>query len=322
MTQRKQPVPPRTGEPESKRARLEGIIAAPFTPLKPDGSVNLELIQRQVAFLHDDGVSGAFVCGTTGESMLLTVNERMDIAQRWVDVAPPDFKVIVHVGHISLEVSESLLAHAQEIGAWGTGAMAPSFFRPQNLEDLVTYCEELADAAPDLPFYYYHIPEMTGVAFPMADFLEIAKDRIPNLAGIKYTWEDLMDFELCRMVDGGRFDILFGKDELLLCSLALGARGAIGSTYNFAAPLYKQLIAAFDACDFDSARCLQRTSMQLVRLLKRSGGAFNAAAKAVMKMRGVDCGRVRLPLRDLTPEQYKRLENDLEILNFFDICPR
>lgn len=301
--------------------RLEGLIAAPFTPMHPDGSINLDLIDRQAQFLHRDGVTGAFVCGTTGESMLLSVDEREQIAKRWVLAASDDFKVIVHVGHISLEVSERLLAHAQTIGAWGTGAMAPSFFKPQTIEDLVIYCEELADAAPDLPFYYYHIPEMTGVSFPMVDFLDAAKDRIPNLAGIKFTWEDLMDFELCRMVDGGRYDMLFGRDEILLCSLALGARGAIGSTYNFAAPLYRQLIAAFDCRDFDTARSLQRTSMQMVRLLKQSGGSFNAAAKAVMKMRGVDCGRVRLPLRDLTAEQYGRLENELEAIDFFSICP-
>jgi N-acetylneuraminate lyase len=287
-----------------------------------DGSINLELVEAQLASLRKDGVSGAFVCGTTGESMLLTVNERFDLAQRWVELAPKDFKVIVHVGHISLEVSESLLHHAEKIGVWATAAMAPSFFKPQTLEDLVTYCQELASAAPHIPFYYYHIPEMTGVNFPMADFLDAAKDRIPNLAGIKYTWEDLMDYELCRMVDGGAFDMLFGRDEILICALAMGARGAIGSTYNFAAPLYLQLIEAFRACKFDCARALQRTAMLMIRLLRRAGGSFNAAAKAVMKMRGVDCGRVRLPLRDLTREQYEKLENGLEELGFFGLCPR
>jgi N-acetylneuraminate lyase len=301
---------------------IEGLIAAPFSPMRPDGSVNLDMIEKQTEFLCRDGVRGAFVCGTTGESMLLTVNERMEIAERWLRAAPKDFKIIVHVGHISLEVSETLLKHAQKIGAWATGAMPPSFFKPQTLEDLVTYCAELADAAPELPFYYYHIPDMTGVIFSMADFLEAAKDRIPNLAGIKYTHDDLMDFELCRMVDGGRFDMLFGRDEILLCALALGSRGAIGCTYNFAAPLYRRLIDAFDSCDFATARQLQGLSMRLVRLLKRSGGSFNSAAKAVMKMRGVDCGRVRLPLRDLTEEQCHRLENQLELMEFFQICPR
>jgi len=309
-------------EPEGRWPHHEGLIAAPFTPMHPDGGINLDLIKKQADFLRNDGVTGVFVCGTTGESMLLTVEERMAIAERWVAAVPDDFKVLVHVGHISLEVSESLLAHAQEIGAWGTGAMAPSFFKPQTLEDLVMYCEELADAAPEIPFYYYHIPEMTGVDFPMVDFLETAKDRIPNLAGVKFTSEDLMDYELCRMVDGGRFDMLFGRDEFLICALALGARGAIGSTYNFAAPLYVQLMEAFDRCDFQKARYLQRLSMQLIRLLRKVPGSFNAAQKAVLKMRGVDCGRVRLPLRDIPPEEYGRLEEELEKLGFFDYCPR
>jgi len=302
--------------------RFSGLIAAAFTPFHRDGSVNLDCIPRLGEFFVQEGISGVFVCGTTGEGVLLSAKERMAIAEKWVASAPRDFKVIVHVGHLGLEVSEALAKHAQEIGAWGTSAMAPSFFKPETIEDLVLYCAELAEAAPRLPFYYYHIPEMTGVCFPMFDFLQAARDRIPNLAGLKYTGTDLMDFELCRMVDGGNFDILFGRDELLICALALGAEGAIGSTYNFAAPLFKGLIEAFRSCNLPEARRLQRLAIQLVCVLRGCGASFNAAAKAVMKMRGVDCGPVRMPLRDLTPQQYASLEGKLEEIGFFEICPR
>ena len=304
------------------REKIKGLIAAPLTPMTDDGEVNLEPIEAYAALLARNGVAGVFICGTTGEGVSLTCAERMDVARRWVDVAGEGFRVIVHVGQGGLGDARVLAAHARQIGAWGIGAMGPCFFRPKTVEDLAAYCGAIASAAADLPFYYYHIPSMTGVVFPMVDFLAAAAPSVPNLAGIKYTWEDLMDFELCRMVDGGRYDILFGRDELLICALALGARGAIGSTYNFAAPLYRELIEAYDQCDFDRARRLQRISMQTVKLLKESGGSFNAAAKAVMKMRGVDCGPVRMPLRTLSASLYKKLETDLEAIGLFEYCPK
>ncbi len=300
------------------KTRLEGLIAASFTPMNADGSVNLDLIGEQAMFLHRNGVQGAFVCGTTGESMSLTMQERMDIAERWTEVAPEGFKVIVHVGHTSLEVSKRLAANAQEIGAWSISAMGPCFFKPASIRELVTFCSEIAGSAPKLPFYYYHIPSVTGVSFPMVDFLEAAKERIPNLAGVKYTHHDLMDYELCRRAESGRFDILFGIDEMLLGGLAFGAGGAIGSTYNIAAPLYNRLIKAFKEGDLDCARNLQDRSIELVRVLNKIAQPNFVATKSVMKMLDVDCGPVRAPLSNITPEQYKTLEVELQKIGFFE----
>lgn len=302
--------------------RIEGLIAAPFTPMDSDGGVNLEVIEKQAQFLHRNGCQGAFVCGTTGEGMSLTVQERTDIARRWVETAPDGFRVIVHVGHTSLEVSRRLAAHAQTIGAWGVGAMGPFFYKPQTVEDLAAFCAEIAAAAPQLPFYYYHIPSMTGISFPMVTFLEAAAPRIPNLGGLKYTYEDMMDFELCRRFDGGRFDMLFGRDEILICALALGGRAAVGSTYNFAAPLYVRLMEAFGAGDLATARSLQDQSIDTVQTLLTAPCGFMAAAKSVMKMLGIDCGPTRPPLRPITDDQYESLQAGLKAIGFFDYCAK
>jgi len=297
---------------------IEGLVAAPFTPMNPDCSINLEIIEKQADFLYHNGVTGVFICGTTGESMSLTTRERIDVARRWTEVAPDGLKVIVHVGHTSLEDCKTLGSHAQKIGAWGIGAMAPSFFTPANVEDLVSFCAEVAASAPDLPFYYYHMPSITHVNFPMISFLEHASDKIPNLAGIKYTYEDLMDYQLCLNYDDGRFDILFGRDEILVCALSLGARGAVGSTYNFASPLYNKLIKAFDSGDLEQARKLQKQSVDMIQVLIKSPGSFNAVGKSIMTMLGVDCGPVRSPLSNITQMQYQNLKADLEKIRFFE----
>jgi N-acetylneuraminate lyase len=296
-----------------------GLIAAPPTPMHADGDLRLELIDRQAELLARNGVVGAFVCGTTGEGPSLTVQERLDVAERWAAAAPDGFRVIVHVGHTSLRVSRELAAQAQRIGAWGIGAMPPIFFKPTDVDDLAASTARIAAAAPGLPFYYYHIPALTGVRFAMREFLSAAAAVTPNIAGVKFTHEDLMDYAACLALAGGRFDCLFGRDEILLSALVLGARGAIGSTYNFAAPLYYRIIEAFGAGDLATARELQARSMAMIQAVYRQGHGV-AGFKHVMAMIGLDVGAVRPPLRPLSDEKLRALRADLERIGLFDFC--
>jgi len=301
--------------------KTRGLVAAPPTAMHADGAVDLDPIEAQCEMLVRDGVVGAFVCGTTGEGPSLTVGERIAVAERWARVAPDGFRVIVHVGHTCLPDSQALAARAAADGAWGVGAMAPLFFRPASLEDLVDCAARIASAAPGLPFYYYHIPAMTNVDFPMAEFLRAAAGRIPNLAGVKYSSVDLMGYAACLDVDGGRFDCLFGKDEILLSALVLGAEGAIGSTYSFAAPLYGRILDAFRAGDLPTARRLQKRSMAVVRVALRYGFVI-VPFKHMMRMVGLDVGPVRPPLRPLPAEQVSALRSELEAVGFFEFCSR
>lgn len=298
--------------------KITGLVAAPFTALHADGSLHLDKVETQAESLYLNGVKGAFVCGTTGESLSLTVPERMALAERWKAVAPDGFAVIVHVGHTCLEDAKALAAHAQKIGAQAIGAMAPCFFKPASVDDLVAWCAEVAAAAPALPFYYYHIPSMTGVSIPAADVLERGAERIPTLVGAKFTYENLMDYHRCLRLRDGRFDMLFGRDEILLSALVLGAKGAVGTTYNFAAPLFLRVIEAFQKGDLAAAQAEQLRAVEMIQTLLRHGGL--PAFKAVMKMIRVDCGPVRPPLRDLTLEERHHLHQDLERIGFFDYC--
>lgn len=297
---------------------LTGLIAATFTPMNEDGSININVVDRQAESLIANGVSGAFICGTNGESMSLTIEERMAMAERWVDVAGNNLNVIVHVGHNCLPDCKKLASHAQKIGAKAIAAVAPSFFKPASADDLVDFCAEIAISAPDLPFYYYHIPAISGVNLPMIDFLEKAKDRIPNLVGIKFSHENLMDFNQCLALDDGRFNMLFGKDEILLSAMAIGAKGAVGSTYNFAAPLYHLVMTAYQAGDMEEAQTEQNNAVKMVSVLIKYGGI--TTGKAIMKMIGIDCGPVRLPLRNLSREQYDDVYAELSSIGFFSYC--
>jgi N-acetylneuraminate lyase len=298
-------------------ARIRGIVAATHTPFHASGSLNLSVVEAQAAHLARNDVRYAFVAGTTGECHSLTTGERCHLTERWMEVTRgSNLQVVVHVGGNCLIEAKALAAHAQEKGALAIAALAPSYFKPRTLELLVDCCAEVAAAAPALPFYYYDIPHMTGVPLPMGGFLAQARERVPTLAGLKFSNGDLLQLQCCVRVAEDSLDVLFGFDELLLPALALGVNGAVGSTYNFAAPLYHRLMKAFSTGDLPAARAEQLRSVALVEILNRHG--FMGATKAVMKMTGVDVGPARLPNATLSNAQTQSLRSDLEQVGFFD----
>ena len=296
---------------------LRGLVAATHTPMHEDGRINLAAIEQQAAHLAANPVTGAFICGSTGESHSLTVAERMNVAQRWSEVMDRNkLKLVVHVGHNCQSDAIALAEHAQRMKADAICTMAPCYFKPATVGDLVDFCAPVAAAAPGLPFYFYDIPALTGVNLPMVEFLRKGKTCIPNLAGIKFTSTNLMALQECLEADDGSFNILFGTDEMLLGALALGVPGGVGSTYNYAAPLYAKMMAAYQAGDMVAAQALQMKSVKLVQVLIQYG--VLPAGKALMSLMGADCGPVRPPVRRLTEEQKARLFSQVESLGVLE----
>ncbi len=296
---------------------LHGLVAATHTPFHADGALNLAIIEAQAAHMMKNQVATVFIGGSTGESASLTLNERLALAQRWFEVVKgTDLKVVVHVGSNCLADARSLATQAQQLGAVAISALAPSYFKPKDVTTLISCAADIASAAPETPFYFYDIPVMTGVSLSMSDFLAQAPARIPTLAGLKFTNPDLMAYQVCLHANGGQWDIPWGLDEIMLAGLAMGAKGAVGSSFNFAAPVYHRLIAAFRAGDMPTARDEQFRSVRLIQLLASYG--YMGAAKATMKMLGVDVGPARLPNGSLSAEHATKLRGELETLGFFD----
>ena len=297
--------------------RLHGLVAATHTPFDANGELNLAAVEKQAEHLLRNGVTAVFIGGTTGESHSLSLAERLLLAERWAAVGKgTPLKVVVHVGANCLADARTLAAQAQQLGATAIAAMSPSYFKPPTLDVLVECCRKVAAAAPTVPFYFYDIPSFTGVHFSMPDFLDVAADRIPTLAGIKFSNSDMTAYQGCLRSQDGRFDILWGIDEYLLAALALGGLGGVGSSYNFAAPLYLRLIEAFQQGDLATARREQIHAVRLIQLLARFG--YMAAAKAVMGMLGVPVGPPRLPHATLTPGQHQELRAMLDESGLLD----
>ena len=292
---------------------LTGLVAATLTPIRANGSVDLEPIPRIVDHLQQTGVSGIYICGSTGEGISLTSEERRAVSEAYVAAAKGRLQTVVQVGHNSMREAQALASHAAEIGADAISATAPSYFKIGSIETLVDCMAEIAAGAPETPFYYYHIPALTGASLDMVKFLPAADAKIGNLVGMKYTTPEADQFQACINLQDGRFDVLWGRDEMLLSALAVGTRGAIGSTYNIAAPLYRRIIDAFQAGDLAEAQRLQLLAVEAIRVLLAY--PFLAVLKWLL-----GCGVCRMPQGNLTEEQTAAVKTELETLGFFDWC--
>lgn len=299
-----------------KFPHFTGLIPAPFTPMHADGSLNTTLVRDYFKMLYRNGIRAAFICGTTGEGPSLTIPERKALAEAWIDAAKDveDFKIMTVVGGTSLEDCKELAIHAKQIGLYGISLLSPYYYKPSSVEVIAACCSEVAAVVPDMPFYYYHIPITTGVNFPMIELLKLVHDNIPNFAGVKYSHEDHMDLLSCLQFQHSKYDILWGRDENLLSGMAMGVKAAIGSTYNYIAPLYQELIEAFNRGDLQKARELQSVSIELIKLLIKYGGI--PTGKAFMKLVGMDCGECRLPLQNLTSQRQKQFIEELSLIDF------
>ena len=265
--------------------KIKGLIDAPFTPMHADGSINLSIIPEYAALLQRNGLKGVFINGSSGEGYMLTEEERMQLAEAWMHATQTfeDFKVIVHVGSTCVRSSFKLAQHAQQIGAFGIGAMAPPFPKVGRIEELVKYCEEIACGAPDLPFYFY-------------------------------------EYNRCRRYKDGKFDMLHGQDETILPCLAMGgAQGGIGGTTNYNGRCLTGILRAWEEGDLEKARALQNYAQDVIDVICHFRGNI-VGGKRIMKLIGLDLGPNRTPFQNVTDEEEVQLRKELEAIDFFNHC--
>ncbi|KAK0061192.1 N-acetylneuraminate lyase [Biomphalaria pfeifferi] len=312
----------------SKRAdRVEDFIAATFTPMKENGDVNLEAIDKYQQFLLDQGINYVYVNGSTGEGTSLTTSERKSITEQWITLSRKpgrEMKVFVQVGGTNFRETLELAEHAAEVGADAFSALPPLYFVPATVDELVDYCRQVAEKAPSIPFYYYHIPERTNVRFDMEQFLIKSRNVISNLRGIKFSSKDLYEGSRCLRTlnsKGENYELLFGSDEQIISAFAIGFKGAIGTTYSIIPRVYQKLKKAFDAGHMNEAASYQYRSADFVKVCFEFGsvtGGLLPAVKFVLSQIGVDAGPPRYPMKPLDNTSKQKLMDRLNYIKFFD----
>ena len=270
---------------------LHGAIAAAVTPLK-DRGLHLDEpgVERLVRFLADGGVDGALVAGTTGEGVLLSVEERRRLTELFLQARPDGFQVAVHAGAQTTADTVALAAHAQEHGADAVAVIAPPYF-PLDGSALLAHLRSAAEACGPLPFYVYEFAGRSGYAIPVT-VIERLRETSPNLAGMKVSdtpWEAVHPYG----IEG--LDLFVGNEPIVLEGLSHGASGAVSGL----ATAFPEIVSAL-------VHERSRSASERVTTLRRLLGPlpFHAALKEILIVRGVPVGPdVRAPLRRLTDEE-------------------
>jgi len=294
-------------------AELSGVIPAMFTAFDDDGEVSPERLRRVIAAILEQGVQGLFVCGSTGEGILMSPEERERVAEITVAEVAHQVPVMVHVGAAATRDSLRLARHAARIGADAVSSIPPFYYNP-GMEGILDHYR-IVGQVTHLPLYIYYIPHLTGSVLDPSRLEELL--AIPNLAGLQFTDTNL--FLMRNLIDlsGGRLRILSGPDEMHLPCLTMGAVGAIGTSYNYMARPFLRLRAAYQRGDLETAQELQYRSNAIIRALLQYGGL--PAAKEIMRRIGADPGPARRPFRPLTEEQRRGLHAALDAAGFEEL---
>lgn len=287
---------------------FRGVWPALVTPLDDRGRINVAVTEELVGALIAAGVSGLYVCGSTGEGVLLSPAQRREMAEVAISAAGGRVRVMVHVGAINTEQAVDLAQHASLAGADAISAVPPFYFH-YSPEALRAHYAAIAEAAGSVPLFLYYIPRYTGNEMAPAQLAALC--RIPGVAGIKFSHMDMAYLsEFMALRDPEATNVLSGPDDLHLVCAVLGAEGAVGSTYNFMPRLYVDIRGAFEAGDIAMARRLQFCANRLIQVLRRYGAV--PAVRAMCQRLGFEVGRAVPPMPTLTGETLRRFHHEMD----------
>lgn len=278
--------------------RIGGILPALLTPMNEDGTaINYTTLRQLVDYLIQRGVSGFFVCGGTGEGLLLTVEERRRILETVVEQVAGRVSVVAHIGALATQTAQELAQHAAELDVDAVAAVPPVYFRVDR-PALLDHYRLIAEAAAGTPVYVYNIPSATGVEINVDVMAELL--QVSAVSGIKYTSQNLYDMRRITELDAD-VTVLSGFDEICVAGLSMGAHGAIGSTYNLMPATFTALYQASQSGDWERARVLQGRANQVITALLSV--PLVAGMKAILTDWGYACGAPRRPQRPLTADE-------------------
>jgi len=282
--------------------QLQGILPAILTPLNEDETLNVKGFEALIEHLYGEGVDGIYVCGNTGEGLLLSPDLREKATEVAVRCSPKGKQVIVHTGAHNAKDAIRLTAHASRTGVAAVSALPPG--AGYSYGEVKTYYEALAAASANAPFLVYFFPSMAP-AMSIAQIEELCD--IPNVAGLKFT---SFDFYTMRQLILHGAVVLNGPDEMLAAGLLLGAHGGIGTTYNIMPKLFLELYQHARANRWPEAVAAQDRINRLIRILLSVPTI--PACKQIMTWRGIPCGQAAGPRRGLTLDETTWLRTQLE----------
>lgn len=284
--------------------KMTGIFPALLTPFDRRGNIDESALRKLVEWNIKQGVSGFYACGSTGEAFLLTPNERKQILEIVADQVAERVPIIVHIGAIGTNLTLDLGRHAITVPGVDAVSSIPPFYYQFSTEEVIQYYLDIAEEL-SFPLIPYNFPKLSRVTLT-PEILEILRKN-SNIIGVKFTSNNFFDLERIKTNDPSL--ILYnGFDEMFLAGLAMGADGAIGSTFNFMADKYIAISDLFASQDVSGAKKLQSEANTILQLLLKTRN-FMAAQKYLIDLIGIPFGTPRKPFAPLSDDEKEVLRH-------------
>ena len=294
--------------------KLYGTVVPIVTPLTDEDTIDVESLKSLVDYVIDGGLQCLYPCGTTGEMMYLTVEERKLVAEVTVAQAAKRVPVFVHVGAWNLKDTIELAQHAEKIGADGIGVVTPAFYKLSDQGLIDFYVAVANSVSKDFPVYMYASPQ-NAINDVNAAVCEAVAKQCPNVLGIKYSYPDFTKLQQFLMVNDEKFSVLVGPDHLFEALCAVGGDGVVSGNAMIVREHYAAIWDAVQKKDYDLATKLQRRT----NVLNATMCAINniAAYKVILKEEGIiKTSNMRRPMENLTPDQEKALLDEMNRLDY------
>ncbi|MEM4724747.1 MAG: dihydrodipicolinate synthase family protein [Candidatus Hadarchaeum sp.] len=292
--------------------KMRGVVVAMTTPFTADGEVDFAALDSETEFLINAGVHALYPCGTTGEMLFMTNEQREAVAKAVVDKAAGRVLVYIHVGATRMEDTIRLAQHAYRIGADGVGVVTPIFF-PFNDRELENFYVTISRSLPeDFPIYMYNIPQCSANDLRPEVCARILA-KCENIIGIKYSYCDMhrvLDYLQLREVRRD-FSVLVGFDRLLLPALRIGCDGTVSGAASVFPEPFVEVYEKYMAGDMAGAEAAMWRANDIVKKLK--AGTSIGTFKEAQRLRGFGGGYVHPPLMEITAEEKEALKRALQM---------
>ena len=284
--------------------KYKGIIPAFYACYDDEGKVSPERRQMFTQYLIDKGVKGLYVCGSSGECIYQSKEERKVTLENVMKVAKGKITVIAHVACNNTSDSEELAAHAESLGVDAIASIPPIYF---HLPDhaIAEYWNDISKAAPNTDFIIYNIPQLAGVSLGMNLYKEMLKN--PRVIGVKNSSMPVQDIQMFKDVLGDNSVVFNGPDEQFVAGRIMGADGGIGGTYAVMPELFLAADKALNEGNFNKAKEIQYKIDRIIYAMCACHGNLYGVMKEILRGRGVDIGGVRKPLASITEEDKKQI---------------
>ena len=286
---------------------IDGVIPAMITSFNKDESINKEGIRKTINYLISEKVNGLYITGSTGETFLMSQDEKKQAIEIIVEEVNGRVPVIAHIGSIGTKITTELGQYAEKVGVDALSALPPFYYSFSN-DEIFNYYKDISNTT-NLPITIYNISHAHLMDLDMLKRLAVIK----NVKGVKYTAPTHFNFNKIKKEVGENFKIYSGMDEMSLSGLISGADGIIGSFYNLMPEMFVDIYAKVKEGNINAAKKIQeKINIIILYALSKSGYPF---IKMGLNWLGIDSGYVRKPFTTFIDREIENtIKNDLKKL--------